>query len=62
MNSSPGSPAGGPAVEAVGDRLSVTLHDTLYDDTVTLEADLLRHMHLENDILHQRARALENEF
>jgi len=30
-----------PVVEADGDCLRVTVHDTLYDETVTLEADLL---------------------
>jgi heterodisulfide reductase subunit A len=30
-----------PVVEADGDRLRITVHDILYDETVTLEADLL---------------------
>ena len=30
-----------PVVVADGDRLRITVHDTLYDETVTLEADLL---------------------
>ena len=34
-------PPARPVVEARGDRLHVTVHDTLYDETVTLEADLL---------------------
>ncbi len=34
-------PPAKPVVEADGDRLRVTVHDTLYDETVTLEADLL---------------------
>jgi len=34
-------PPARPVVEADGDRLRVTVHDTLYDETVTLEADLL---------------------
>ena len=34
-------PPAGPVVEGDGDRLRVTVHDTLYDETVTLEAGLL---------------------
>ena len=34
-------PPARPVVEADGDRLRVTVHDTLYDETVTLEAGLL---------------------